>query len=134
MQPFFGRFAMLPLRLGGAGMITQPSDTPLGIDDGAVFRRKFGFGYVFAHKRRIFFISTEGMCAVEQDKKGRANRDLGYQRMQAREIKVHPPSIIALSASDPGLAVGSAQADSFLRKIVAGPDKTNGAALRSHQN
>ena len=58
-QISFGRFAMLALRLSGAGMITQPPEIPLGIDDSAVCRRKFDFGYVFTHKRRIFFISTD---------------------------------------------------------------------------
>jgi hypothetical protein len=45
---------------GGAGVVSERSEFPFHIDDTAVFRRKFGFGYVFAHKRRFFLISTKG--------------------------------------------------------------------------
>src|SRR5439155_10722876 len=37
-------------------------------------------------------------------------------------------------ASDTGFAVGGAEADGFLRKIVAGANETNGATFRAHQN
>src|SRR5207249_7154432 len=33
-----------------------------------------------------------------------------------------------------GFAVGGAEADGFLRKIVAGANETNGATFRAHQN
>src|SRR4029077_4423120 len=68
----------------------------------------------------FFWISTKEEAKSKEQRAGR-DRSRESDRRQA-------------CASDTGFAVGGAEADGFLRKIVAGANETNGATFRAHQN
>ena len=50
----------------GRGVITEWAEFPFRVDDTAVIRRKFCFGYLF-HKRQVFLIRTNGQRGVERE-------------------------------------------------------------------
>src|SRR5207253_4083933 len=90
----------------------------------------------------FLLISTKGKLRVEQGKscKKRAAQNRGHRPGLQGEGSI-TSKIMSMSRStvrgaelNAGFAVGGAEADGFLRKIVAGPDETDGTAFGPHQN
>src|SRR6266478_7453106 len=66
----------------------------------------------------FFWISTKEGAKSKEQRGGEHEQEQEYEQ----------------EGLNTGFAVSGAEADGFLRKIVAGADKTDGAAFRAHQN